>query len=512
MGSSDRPTDPDGAQFAAALLRLPELAVLVVGEDLQVRWASEGARQLLPGIAGPLPTLVDPEHATIAASLIDRAVLGKGEAVQAVCPVPVEGSGPRWLQMVARDLSEDPAVAGVAVVLRDITEWAPQEALRAIASRDGLTGLGNRRSLIDHLSRAVRLSASTGPRVAVLMVDLDSFKQVNDRFGHAFGDRLLRVVAGRLVEVVGSQGSVYRVGGDEFVVLLDNATEEEAAAIAEKAVEVVGQPLDMADIAKGLSIEAGPVVEVSVSVGIAMYDASRGAGVPPEDAGTGMLRDADIAMYRAKAAGRRRAEMFRAELRDWALMRKAATETLANQVHKLRDENRALAEAASTDYRTGLANTATFDADHQRLHSRLRRSAEPYSILLVDIDHFHDYNTAYGYLRGNEALAEVAATLSAALRQGDRAYRYGGEEFAALLPQTGLDGAAMVAERVRHDVEALGLEHPTNPGNVVTVTIGAIQALPMHDKASDVFQAVNALLLAGKDAGRNRVITPRTQL
>jgi diguanylate cyclase (GGDEF)-like protein len=129
--------------------------------------------------------------------------------------------------------------------------------------------------------------------------------------------------------------------------------------------------------------------------------------------------------------------------------------------------------------------------------------------LLVDIDHFHDYNTAYGYLKGNETLRRTATTIASAVRQADKAYRYGGEEFAAILPGTTLDGAEVVAERVRHAVESLRLEHATNPTGFVTVTVGVIEARPEYAKPDEVFEMVNALLLAGKDAGRNRVVSPR---
>jgi diguanylate cyclase (GGDEF)-like protein len=216
-----------------------------------------------------------------------------------------------------------------------------------------------------------------------------------------------------------------------------------------------------------------------------------------------------MAMYRAKAAGRDRIEFYSPELRDWALARKTSVESLAVRVQQLQDENRALAEAVTTDFRTGLANTAAFESDHARLFALFAPSQQAYAVLLADIDHFHDYNSAYGYRRGNEALRRVATTLASALRQGDRAYRYGGEEFDALLPRTRLDGALVVAERVQAEVEALGLEHPTNPGGVVTVTIGVNEAGKSHAKPEDVFDSVNALLLHGKDSGRNRVVSPR---
>ena len=508
-----RDRNRDISRLTTALLRLTDLAVLVVDRDLEVQWASEGAKHLLPATAGLLPSLVDPEYAPILASLIDRAVRAGGQAVQAVCAVPVEGTGPRRLELVARDLRQDPDVAGITVTMLDVTGWVEREtSYRAHLHLDPLTGLGNRASLLEDLVRAVSASEATGPRAAVLMVDIDSFKHVNDRYGHEFGDRLLRAVGARLTEVVGGRGSVYRLGGDEFVVLLDKASEDEAVALAEAAVRAVALPIALPERPPELS-PTGPDEEqrVSVSIGVAMFDAARGTGVAPGQAANAMLRDADTAMYRCKAAGRSRAELFRPELRDWALMRKADAETLANQVQQLKDENRALAEAATTDPRTGLANTAMFDADHEQMYARLARSGEPYSVLLVDIDHFHDYNTAYGYLRGNDALARVAAALASAVRQGDRAYRYGGEEFTALLPGTHLEGARAVAERVRLDVEALGLEHPTNPGGNVTVTIGVLEALQRHAKVTEVFESVNALLLKGKDAGRNRVIAPEEE-
>jgi diguanylate cyclase (GGDEF)-like protein len=402
------------------------------------------------------------------------------------------------LDLVARDLRTNPAVSGFVVVAHDVTGWAEREAAyRGKLDHDMLTGLGNRASLITRLQQAARSSPSVGRRAAVLFADLDSFKVINDRFGHAVGDAILCETAGRLVAVLGDRGSAFRMGGDEFVILLDRVDENEAAELGEAVLAAVREP-----IAVPGAREDPERIEVSVSIGIAMVDGDRGFEQ--------LMAGADMAMYRAKGAGRDRVEFYTADLRDWALARKKSVETLAVQVQQLQSENRALAEAVTTDFRTGLANTAAFDSDHAQRFALFKRTDEPYAVLLVDIDHFHDYNCAYGYLKGNETLRLVATTLASALRQGDRAYRYGGEEFAALLPSTRADGAKVVAERVRSEVEALRQDHPTNPGGMVTVTIGVLEAVPTHGSPEEVFEAVNALLLYGKDSGRNRVVTARS--
>ncbi|MDE3206861.1 MAG: GGDEF domain-containing protein [Acidobacteriota bacterium] len=175
---------------------------------------------------------------------------------------------------------------------------------------------------------------------------------------------------------------------------------------------------------------------------------------------------------------------------------------------QLNREKEALLQAASVDYRTGLANAAAFDAAHEQLHSRMRRSGDPYSVLLVDIDHFHGFNHLYHYLEGNRVLSQVSAVLRSTVRDGDRVFRWGGEEFAVLLPATRLAAAAVVAERLRAAVQAMGVEHAGNPPGVVTVTVGVAEATGSDVCADDVFEAVSALQAAGKDAGRNRIVTP----
>jgi len=216
----------------------------------------------------------------------------------------------------------------LVVTAHDVTGWAEREVeMRAELSCDRLTGLGNRAGLMVRLEQAVRSSALTGPRPAVILLDLDYFKQVNDQLGHAAGDVVLASAGARFAEAVGAKGTVFRAGGDEFVVLLDQVTEEEAAHAGEAVVASLAAPLDV----------AGTQVAVSVTAGIAILGENRRA--------ESILAQADMAMYRAKSAGRGTVQFFTHELRDWSLARKTQVEKLSDQLARLQEENQALAEA-----------------------------------------------------------------------------------------------------------------------------------------------------------------------
>lgn len=158
--------------------------------------------------------------------------------------------------------------------------------LRHMAQHDQLTGLPNRTLFLDRLESAVTGAARRQAHLAVLYLDLDEFKHVNDTLGHAVGDQLLREVAQRLTDCVRGADTVGRLGGDEFVVLLDGIERAtDGAKVAKKIVAAFAAPFALA---------AG-TVRVSPSVGIAVY---------PEDGRSvdGLIGHADAAMYRAKRA------------------------------------------------------------------------------------------------------------------------------------------------------------------------------------------------------------------
>ncbi len=185
---------------------------------------------------------------------------------------------------------------GIAVTIRDITEAKLQEqALATLAVTDTLTGLPNRRWLNDYLPGALQRARAARKRVALLFLDLDNFKAINDMQGHAAGDDVLRSAALCLREAVRSSDHVVRLGGDEFTVLLENLERDADAGLV--AAQVVKA------FASSSAFARWAAHQVSCSVGVALYPTHA------QDADT-LLQCADKAMYDAKTAGRNRYSLY----------------------------------------------------------------------------------------------------------------------------------------------------------------------------------------------------------
>jgi diguanylate cyclase (GGDEF)-like protein/PAS domain S-box-containing protein len=190
--------------------------------------------------------------------------------------------------MTASPVAGGPA-SGAVIVFRDTSERKVfEEQLARHAFQDALTGLANRRLLLDHLDHALLQADRTGTQVAVLFCDIDRFKIVNDNLGHQVGDELLRVIGDRLRRAVRPGDTLSRFGGDEFVILLEGMTSPDDAKEVANAV--------LAALQDPITLRGGHEVVATVSIGIALseYDKSR------DD----LLHNADVAMYRAKQLGR----------------------------------------------------------------------------------------------------------------------------------------------------------------------------------------------------------------
>jgi diguanylate cyclase (GGDEF)-like protein/PAS domain S-box-containing protein len=195
-----------------------------------------------------------------------------------------------WLSSHGRTVADGAGkVYRMIGVTQDITERKRQEEeARFLAYHDTLTGLPNRRLLDDRLSQAVFLAQRRDRRVAVMVVDLDRFKQVNDELGHRAGDAVLREASHRIAGCVRKADTLARHGGDEFVVVIpDLAQDGDCQVVAEKILRALEPPFRV----------DGRDFVIGASIGISLY---------PGDAGDGeaVLRNADVAMYRAKQLGR----------------------------------------------------------------------------------------------------------------------------------------------------------------------------------------------------------------
>jgi diguanylate cyclase (GGDEF)-like protein/PAS domain S-box-containing protein len=218
-----------------------------------------------------------------------------------------EGDGKRIYDVRMSPLADRGGAAqGRVVVLRDVTDRARmEEELRRSAFYDALTGLANRALFLDRLEQAAEHARRGKRSFAVLFLDLDRFKLINDSLGHHVGDELLIAVSRRLESCLRPSDTVARLGGDEFAVLVEDVADAgEAVQVAERIGSVVGLPVTL----------DGHEVVPSVSVGVVL-------GSELKSGAEHLLRYADVAMYRAKTAGRGRYELFDPGMHESAVER-----------------------------------------------------------------------------------------------------------------------------------------------------------------------------------------------
>ncbi len=208
--------------------------------------------------------------------------------------IPVELSA-----TVIRDQKDN--ISGLVLVLHDLTERKRyEEKLRRNAIHDHLTELPNRSLFFDRLNIALAQAQREAHRLAVLMLDLDEFKKVNDTWGHTIGDKLLQSVAYRLIHMFRKSDTIARLGGDEFVLLLPEIPHVEVAKnVAERIILSFKKPFAFEGLA----------VSITASIGISLFPDDG------EDADT-LTRNADIAMYRAKEDGKNRFHLYSPDLRE----------------------------------------------------------------------------------------------------------------------------------------------------------------------------------------------------
>jgi len=286
---------------------------MVLRPDGTISYESPAAERVLglhveDRIGTPALEIVHPEDRDFAERLLDDVVHTPGAEISGELRARHADGSWRTIETVLKNFLDDPAVEGVVVNYRDITTRKTlEEELRRQAFHDSLTGLANRALFADRLEHALARTRRFGHPVAVLFLDLDDFKTVNDSLGHGEGDALLIAVGKRLAGAMRAGDTIARMGGDEFAVLVEDPSDAAAPiAVAERLLAILELPFEIGS--KELFVHAS--VGVAVSTG------------QTKD-GDELLRDADVSMYTAKNKGKNRVEVFEPSMHAAAMARLA---------------------------------------------------------------------------------------------------------------------------------------------------------------------------------------------
>jgi diguanylate cyclase (GGDEF)-like protein/PAS domain S-box-containing protein len=292
--------------YYRALVQHSSDVVTVVDPDLMVRYVSNSMAAIFghqpAELIGERLEVVTGGSSALREALV-RAMSEPGHVSRVEWELTDASGRTRHAESAITNLISDPSVRGLVINTRDATDQvALEHQLRHEAFHDPLTGLANRALLTDRAEQALARSVRSGATVAVLLVDLDGFKAVNDSLGHQVGDVVLCEVARRLESLVRSEDTVARLGGDEFVILIDDVTGmDETRALAGRVCEVLRPRFSL----------PGWDYAVTASVGVAIGSAS-GTDVPD------LLRDADTAMYVAKTSGKDSVRLFAPSMHERA--------------------------------------------------------------------------------------------------------------------------------------------------------------------------------------------------
>ena len=290
----------------ASLIKNASDVIMITDADGQLRFASPAAERTFAihpdDLVGRnlLDLWTDGDRERLGAFLAEVAATQERVVVGPVEAIVESGERRSTLECVGSNLMDDPAIAGFALNFRDVSERkALEEQLRKLAFHDPLTLLANRSLFWNRVEHALALAQRSQQRVAVMFLDLDNFKNVNDSLGHDAGDRLLLAAAQRLVKSTRPSDTVARLGGDEFAILLEGiSTDTDVERIAAPITTAFNKPL----------VLDGRETDASASIGVAC---SR-----PGDDAEQLLRNADIAMYNAKAAGKARFVVFQPHMQE----------------------------------------------------------------------------------------------------------------------------------------------------------------------------------------------------
>ena len=390
--------------------------------------------------------------------------------------------------------------------LQRLIDFARRSAL-GLQAVDTLTGLLNRNTF-EQLLRRVANSLAPGEIGGLVCLDLDWFKDINDRLGHAAGDKVLKSVGRALQRTLGPGDLVGRLGGDEFACVLKRQDADSVRRDAERLLTAIAT-------SGKLEALADPTFpRLTASAGLSYFK----AGVEVDQ----LRAEADQAMYQAKSAGRNRLEVYGAgddsardsgqdpSVKHFENVARVMAERMIGMItlkgRKLLD---AANEKANICPLTGFGNIGFFnkqlpcDMQMARVHGR------PLSLAFIDIDQFKSINTTYLWSTGNRVMQAFAQVARASVRSTDWIARYGGDEFVIVMPDTTLEGAAQVAERFRLAFAATTIESVDGRQFSATISSGVAQ-LPEGVESVEAFVTLaSQALKVAKASGGNRVRTCR---
>jgi diguanylate cyclase (GGDEF)-like protein/PAS domain S-box-containing protein len=289
----------------ASLIKNASDVIIIVEVDGALRFASPAAERIF-GIhpdelvgRNLLDLWRDTSRDRVAVFLAEVAA-SRGRTVGPFEVVVAVDDGRSTLECVGSNLLEDPAIAGLALNFRDVSERKTlEEQLRQLAFHDPLTLLANRSLFRNRVEHALTLANRSRQLIAVMFLDIDNFKKVNDSLGHAAGDRLLQAAAQRLVKSTRPSDTVARLGGDEFAILLEGIS---SPGDVEGIAAIITQSFNLPLLLDGTE------TPMAASIGVAYSQ----HGDDTEQ----LLRNADIAMYSAKATGKARFVVFHPRMQE----------------------------------------------------------------------------------------------------------------------------------------------------------------------------------------------------
>lgn len=362
---------------------------------------------------------------------------------------------------------------------------------------DQLTGLPHRAQLVSRLEHLLPLASEAHP-ISLALTDIDLYKEINDQHGHSVGDHVLQQLAALVSARCEAADLVARYSGEQFALLLP--ADEPMALEQAEGLRKVSEETSFAE----------DKVRLTLSVGVATTEEP----LEPRE----LIRYAQEAVYAAKADGRNCVKSYGALHRaaverdeDLAMasfenltrvVSQRIVDTITRRGRLLYQEPR---QQEDVDSLTQLYSRRYLERRLDQDFNEAVSTSRPFTVALMDIDHFARINKRYGWPSGDRVLSEIAELVQASVRATDWIGRYGGEELCLVMPDTALSQGRHVLERIRVAAENNPFRATSGEAIKATVSIGAVELLASDKGLAELLERASEQLVAAKQGGRNKV-------